>query len=349
MTGPGTVLRRALTLWSHRIHALPVVVLMPHSRCNCRCVMCDIWQANHDRREISRDDLERHIASFERLGVRWVVLSGGEPLMHANLWRLCEVLTARAIRISLLTTGLLLERHAAEVVATCDEVIVSLDGPREVHDRIRGVPNAFDRLAAGVRALRAARPGFRATGRSVLQRTNLEAFGSTIDAAHEAGLDRISFLAADVSSQAFNRATPWTMERAAGVAPGPDEAQRFAAHVEDVFVGHADDFASGFVAESPDGVRRIAQYFLALHGLADYPPPVCNAPWVSTVIEADGTVRPCFFHAPLGNIHEAGLDEILNGEGAVEFRRRLDVARDAVCRRCVCTLHLAPWQGSGPA
>lgn len=349
MMWPGTVLRRALTLWSHRIHALPVVVLMPHSRCNCRCVMCDIWRANHDRREISRDDLERHLESFDRLGVRWVVLSGGEPLMHSNLWHLCEVLAARAIRISLLTTGLLLERHAADVVAACDEVIVSLDGPREVHDRIRGVPNAFDRLAGGVRALRVSRPGFRVTGRSVLQRLNMEDLGSTIDAAHEAGLDRISFLAADVSSPAFNRATPWTTDRVADVAPGRGEARAFASQVESVLDRYAADFSSGFVAESPDGMRRIARYFLALHGLAAFPPPVCNAPWVSTVIEADGTVRPCFFHAPFGNIHEGPLDAILNAEASVAFRRRLDVGRDEVCRRCVCTLHLAPWQGSGPA
>lgn len=32
--------------------------------------------------------------------------------------------------------------------------------------------------------------------------------------------------------------------------------------------------------------------------------PGCNAPWVSALIETDGTVRPCFFHRSLGNIHQ---------------------------------------------
>src|SRR3712207_8082535 len=35
----------------------------------------------------------------------------------------------------------------------CDDVIVSLDGPREIHDQIRRIPRAFDRLAEGVAAL----------------------------------------------------------------------------------------------------------------------------------------------------------------------------------------------------
>ncbi|MDQ7029839.1 MAG: hypothetical protein Q9O62_08710, partial [Ardenticatenia bacterium] len=85
-------LKRQLSLMTHRIYALPVVVLMPHSRCNCRCVMCDIWRANRALQELSREELEPHVEPMRRLGVRWVVLSGGEALMHRNLWALCALL-----------------------------------------------------------------------------------------------------------------------------------------------------------------------------------------------------------------------------------------------------------------
>ena len=92
MLAPVEIVKRAATLSTHRIHALPVVVLMPHSRCNCRCVMCDIWKANDRRQELSRDQLAPHVAAFGKLGVRSVVLSGGEALLHSNLWSLCELL-----------------------------------------------------------------------------------------------------------------------------------------------------------------------------------------------------------------------------------------------------------------
>jgi MoaA/NifB/PqqE/SkfB family radical SAM enzyme len=342
MPFPPEIERRALTLATHRIHALPVVVLMPHSRCNCRCVMCDIWKANAAKQELSEADLAAHVESFRRLGVRRVVLSGGEALMHSNLWALCRTFRDLSIRVMLLSTGLLLERDAAEVTRWCDEVIVSLDGSRDVHDRIRQVPDGFDRLAAGVRALRRCAPRYRVTGRCVVQRLNHRDLPNVVAAAHDLGLDQISFLAADVSSTAFNRPTPWDEGRAAEVALDAAEADDLAEVVEETISRHAADFAGGFIAETPDQLRALPRYFRGLAGDGELHAPRCNAPWVSTVIEADGTVRACFFHRALGNLREAPLDRILNSKAAIDFRRRLDVHTDPICRRCVCALHLGP-------
>ena len=49
--------------------------------------------------------------------------------MHSNLWTLCAMLKELGISITLLSTGLLLKRHADEVIRWCDEVTVSIDGP----------------------------------------------------------------------------------------------------------------------------------------------------------------------------------------------------------------------------
>lgn len=101
---------------------------MPHSRCNCRCIMCDIWKANAEKKELSVEYLQQHVDSFSKLGVRHVTLSGGEALMHSNLWSLFQLLKKTGIRMSLLSTGLTLERHAQEIINYFDEVIVSIDG-----------------------------------------------------------------------------------------------------------------------------------------------------------------------------------------------------------------------------
>jgi len=337
---PAESLRRQATLTTHRLHSLPIVVLMAHSRCNCRCVMCDIWQANANKRELTRDDLLPHVESLRRLHVQRVVLSGGEALMHSNLWLLCELLKTLGVQITLLSTGLLLKTFATQIVQWCDEVIVSLDGSREVHDAIRRIPRAFDRLAEGVAALRSLQPGFPVSGRSVLQRTNFRDLPRIIEAAHAIGLDRISFMAADVSSTAFNRPVPWEEPRVGEVALSASETAEFAAVVESTISASASDFASGFIAESPDKLRRLPRYYAALNGNGELPRTVCNAPWVSTVIEADGDVKPCFFHAPLGNIHQQPLESILNSPAAINFRRNLDVNQDPTCRACVCTLQL---------
>ena len=65
------------------------------------------------------------------------MLTGGEALMHSDIWALCEALRSAGIGITVLSTGLLLKARAAELVGYSDDVVVSLDGPRDVHDQIR--------------------------------------------------------------------------------------------------------------------------------------------------------------------------------------------------------------------
>jgi MoaA/NifB/PqqE/SkfB family radical SAM enzyme len=334
------IVRRTLTRRTHQIHSLPIVILMPHSRCNCRCVMCDIWKANHLKRELSRDDLARHLDDFRRFNVQRVVLSGGEALMHSNLWTLCAMLKELGISITLLSTGLLLKRNVEEIVRWCDEVTVSIDGPRKTHDAIRAIPGAFDKLAEGVAALKERAPDLRVTARCVIQRRNFRELDAIIEAAHDIGLDQISFLSADVSSEAFNRPAPWGDERVSDVALSPNESAEFAAIMEEVITARTADFTSQFIAEDPDKLRRLVRYYAALNGAGDFPATRCNAPWVSTVIEADGTVRPCFFHHAIGNVHQQTIGEIINSPEAVAFRQGLDVTTDPICRKCVCTLYL---------
>jgi MoaA/NifB/PqqE/SkfB family radical SAM enzyme len=284
------------------IARLPILILFPHSRCNCRCLMCDIWREKR-KDELTAADVERWLPEWRALGVERVVLSGGEALLHSHLWDFCALLREAGIGITLLSTGILLTRDAAELVRWCDDVVVSLDGPRDVHDHIRNLPRAYEKLAEGVAAVRAADPAVTITGRCTVQRANHRELRATVRASHELGLERISFLAADVSSEAFNRPGGWEAERATGIALGADDLPALAAELAALEREHAADFASGFIAESPEKLhRRLYRYFAALvHGgnLDDFPVVECNAPWVSSVVEADGTVRPCFFQPAL--------------------------------------------------
>jgi MoaA/NifB/PqqE/SkfB family radical SAM enzyme len=323
------------------IAQLPIVILYPHSRCNCRCVMCDIWRVT-TKDEVDVDAVRRWLPEWERLGVRRVVLSGGEPLLHSAFPAMCGVLHEAGIGITLLSTGLLLRRHAADVVRFVDDVVVSLDGPRHVHDRIRNIPRAYEKLADGVAAVRDTGPSVSVSGRCTVQRDNFRFMRATIQAAREIGLDRISFLAADVSSTAFNRPNGWEPERVHEVALDDDDLVALAEELNALETEYEAELSSGFVAESITKLRqRLLWYFSALRGSGNFHPIECNAPWVSTVIEVDGTVRPCFFQPSLGNVHDTGsLSSVLNSPDAIAWRRGLDTHRNEICRRCVCSLAL---------
>jgi Fe-coproporphyrin III synthase len=318
--------------------SMPILILNVHSNCNSRCIMCDIWKREtHEQVRVA--DLDRHRASLRNLGVRQVVLSGGEPLLHGDLPALCEFFLEQNIRLTLLTTGLLLLKRAREVSTLFDEVIVSIDGPQEIHDGIRRVKGAFDLIGQGVAAVRAHRPDIRITCRTTVQKANHRYLGATVTAARTLRFDSISFLAADLTSEAFNRPLVWPGERQSEIALTVSEVAALHEDIERLIVEHAYDIRDRFIVESPEKLRRIARRFREHLGQIASESPLCNAPWVSAVVEVDGSVRPCFFHRPVGNVTSSTLEEVVNGEAARRFRKSLNVAENPTCRRCVCSLN----------
>ncbi|NIM07288.1 MAG: radical SAM protein [Armatimonadetes bacterium] len=155
-------------------------------RCQARCTMCNIWR----RRESAdlRAETARRLFS-DRLysRVRRLGLGGGEPILHPDLPGLLEavlgVLTGLEA-VGLSTNGLLPERTRStcrRLAQLCSragaafQVAVSLDGLGEVHDRVRGVPRAFERASRSIAALQAAAKqlGFQVSVTATITRRNL--------------------------------------------------------------------------------------------------------------------------------------------------------------------------------
>jgi len=304
--------------------------------------MCDIWKGNHRLRQLTETDLSSVLGTLRKLNTRQVLMSGGEALLNPNFFVLCKMIQEEKISICLLSTGLTVKKNAAQLLDWVDELIVSLDGHEVLHDEIRNVPGAFKKLREGVRTLKMMDPEYRVSARTVIHRLNFKHWLMIIESAKEMGLDRISFLPADVSSHAFNREVLWNESRQHEILPEEKDLPDLLGTINEVIDVHQADFRSGFIAESPKKLKRIYDYYAAFYGRNPFPSKKCNAPWVSAVIEADGTVRPCFFHGSFGNIHEESLEKILNNNQSVQFRKTLDIDKNDICRKCVCYLNLPP-------
>jgi MoaA/NifB/PqqE/SkfB family radical SAM enzyme len=329
--------------WTNRTLVVPVVVFFPTSRCNSRCVSCDWWKCS-GAGDLSLAEIDEVARALPELGTEVVLFSGGEPLLRPEVFEAAAAFERSGVALHLHTSGILLERCAADVARCFSKVIVSLDAATESqYQSIRGV-SALNAVERGVATLRRLAPGIRVTARSTLHRLNFRELPSLVDHAHAMAVDQISFLAADVSSTAFGRESA---EHAVQLALSPGEAAEFAEVVERTIASHADDFADRFIAESPDRLRRLPRYYAALQGQVPFPDVSCNAPYVSVVIEADGSVRPCFFHQTVGSIRHEPLASIVR-HNLPAFRELLDVGSNPVCRRCVCSIRSgwrsAPWQ-----
>jgi len=135
-------------------------VLAVTYRCNARCAMCGIWKSE------PVVELKPEIYAKLPASLRDVNLTGGEPFLRDDLPEIHAAVRSACPRARTIvsTNGLLTDRIVGAVRAMASVepgigVAVSVDGPAEIHDRLRGVPGAYERAMATIRGLQQA--GFR--------------------------------------------------------------------------------------------------------------------------------------------------------------------------------------------
>jgi Fe-coproporphyrin III synthase len=340
-------MKQLLNLMGDRLHSLPLVVLYLTDGCNSRCITCDIWR--NPRRSMALELVDEIVAAVAELQIRWVLLSGGEAMQHPHWPEIARRFQDAGTYVMLLTNGLLLRKQAADVQRHVDEVIVSLDaGTPATYAAIRGV-DAFDLVMAGIRAL----PDVPVTTRTTVQRANYRELPQIVRAAKFAGVERISFLTVDVSSaEAFGpRFTPdpTLTVNDTGLPSDPAQTaltsadvQALAEILDDLEREFADEFASGLIAESPAKLRRMVRYFAAINGTETFAAPRCNAPHISTVIEVDGSLRPCYFLPKYGQLGAQKLGDAINTPPAQALRQAYRRGQRTECATCVCPLYKGP-------
>lgn len=313
---------------------LRLVTLYLSERCNSRCITCDYWR--HGRRDLSLEAVRDLVPALRRLGTEVARLSGGEPLLHPEWPQIAQQLRAAGLRLWLLTSGLSLAKHSARIASLFDAVTVSLDGScAQTYAAIRGL-DAFDTVCAGIRAMVAAgiRPGLRVT----VQRANYRELPAFVALAHALGAREVSFLAVDVANlHAFGRTEAAAFE----AALTPSDLPEFDRCIDRLEQDCAQDFRSGFIAESPRKLRRMGGYFGALLGAREFAAPRCNAPEFSAVIDASQRVRPCFFIAGPEEAQlsaSAPLDEALERPAMGALRGTIARGERRECAACVCPL-----------
>jgi cyclic pyranopterin phosphate synthase len=146
------------------LHDLRISVM---DRCNFRCPYCmpkeqfhENYQFLKSRERLSFDEITRLTKLFATLGVRKVRLTGGEPLLRANLADLVGDLTSipGIDDIALTTNGVLLANHAVDLHANgLKRITVSLDTlDNDIFARLSGGFGALDQVLGGIDAAIAA-------------------------------------------------------------------------------------------------------------------------------------------------------------------------------------------------
>ena len=167
-----------------RVTGKPVPIAMTMAltyRCNLRCRYCQIWKEAGDElttRQVLGAIDELHEAGMCRLG-----LTGGEPLLRPDLGQIVAHARDLGLFTTVFTNGALVPEQM-DTMRLLDAVLLSLDGPQEVHDAMRG-KGAFEAALRAMELL--GREGIPVWTNTVLTTHNVEHVGFVLDLARRHG------------------------------------------------------------------------------------------------------------------------------------------------------------------
>ncbi|OGV63393.1 MAG: hypothetical protein A3K19_30915 [Lentisphaerae bacterium RIFOXYB12_FULL_65_16] len=130
------------------------------ARCNLKCQHCRAEaQADFAPNELTTAEVLRVAREIREDADPIMILTGGEPLVRADIFDIAKECTRIFSRVALATNGTLVDDAMAQkiVAAGIQRVSISLDGAKPAtHDRFRGLPGSFEAALRGFDALKRA-------------------------------------------------------------------------------------------------------------------------------------------------------------------------------------------------
>jgi MoaA/NifB/PqqE/SkfB family radical SAM enzyme len=305
-------------------------------RCNLRCRHC--YQEGSRKRELSRERIFAVIDEIGEMLRAWhetydidfqpsFNVTGGEPFLRPDFFDLLERMAALGFEIYVLSNGTVITGERARRLAELqvNGVQVSLEGPPEIHDAIRG-PGSFAASLQGVRALMAA--GLKVSLNATLSRLNAGHFLELVELARSLGVQRLGFSRLVPSGQ--GRTLLDQMLPTAQVQELYEAA--LSLRIDGLELGTGDPMAAQMGAPAPEAEDP-----------EPFPAGGCAAGVAGLTILADGTVTPCRrLDIPLGKAGQDSLREIWAASPVLEALRDKSryrgkcgaCARWADCRGC---------------
>ena len=118
------------------------------NRCNLRCPYC---YANVDDRfdhppdDMTTEAVKKHIDDLYDLGMRWLIILGGEPLIRKDIGEILRHTRKKGVLIEVVTNGHLVPKKI-DVFKYVDFACLSLEGDEETHDKVRARKGSYQKV-----------------------------------------------------------------------------------------------------------------------------------------------------------------------------------------------------------
>jgi radical SAM protein with 4Fe4S-binding SPASM domain len=286
--------------------------------CDLACSHCGSRAGRRRRDELSTAEALDLVAQLADLGTRDVGLIGGEAYLRKDWLEIVAAVRAHGMECGLQSGGrnLSAERLAKAAAAGLQGVGLSIDGLRDVHDEVRGVPGSFDLALAALRNVTA--HGMVASVNTQINARSLPQLRELMDVIIDAGATQWQFAITVAMGNAADHPElllqPWQMlELMPLLAELAVEGRE-----RGLFLQPANNI--GYFGPYESTIRNVVEDEIHWHG--------CVAGDTVFGIEADGTIKSCpGLPSPYagGNIRERSLREIWENSEPIAFTRRRTV------------------------
>lgn len=143
--------------------------------CNYKCMMCNIWR-NKQKNVIPLIKFKKIINDLSQMGCYYVGISGGEPLLLNDIYERLQYAKSKIPYVHMVTNGYLLDEKSAKQLGKIgiDDIALSIDGPKEIHDKIRGIDGAFDRTVNAIKLLKKYSPQTKIVVNTIISPYNID-------------------------------------------------------------------------------------------------------------------------------------------------------------------------------
>jgi len=168
------------------------VVLENTSLCNLKCKMCYINFSKYVQKGLETEQWKKIVDKLPS-SVKKISLIGGEPLLMKGATDLIKHIDSKGIIPIICTNATLINKENIKEIAKTKAIKhlqISIDGDRELHNTIRGVPTAFDDMIKGVKLVKEY-GGEIETVTTVIQEDNFENLSQVVEVMHKLGLKHL--------------------------------------------------------------------------------------------------------------------------------------------------------------
>ena len=271
--------------------------------CNLQCKMCSVWEIREHG--VPLDLAKKLLDDAYALGARTFVPCGAESFMRKDFLDIVEHAHARGYTTQeVVTNGTMITDAHLERLQGCPSVQlhVSIDGPREVQDDLRG-EGVYDKSVGLVR--RALERGVRVGMSGVILRETLPHLTALVDLASELGVNELSYQPFQTEISGPEK----DLHRFSLLRPQREQLVATLDHLRD----YAKARGVKIFTEAMFGV--IPDYLI--EGKRPIPPGGCYLPSKFLLVDYRGDVYPCFFMRQdqdrLGNVYRDALPDLWHG------------------------------------